>query len=85
MDDFKGWVQERSIYNAMGLDKRYETVLSMNDPNEKSDEGSLVIAKHGKGTFVYSGLVFFRQLPAGVSGAYRLFANILALNQMKAF
>lgn len=85
MDDFKGWVQERSIYNVIGFDKKYESVLSMNDPNEKSDEGSLVIAKHGKGTFVYSGLVFFRQLPAGVSGAYRLFANILALNQMKAF
>ncbi|MBS1613329.1 MAG: LmbE family protein, partial [Bacteroidetes bacterium] len=81
--DFEGWVQERGIYFATELDKGYETVLSMNDPTEKSSDGSLIIAKHGKGNFVYTGLVFFRELPAGVPGAYRLFANLLALPQNK--
>ena len=84
-DDFKGWVQERSIYHADKWDKNFETVLAMNDPGEKPEEGSLVIAKYGKGVFVYTGLVFFRELPAGVPGAYRLLANIIALNRKKAF
>lgn len=82
-EDFKGWVQERGIYFATELDKNYETVLSMNDPNEKAHEGSLIIAKHGKGNFIYTGLAFFRELPAGVPGAYRLFANILSLPKNK--
>jgi hypothetical protein len=82
-DDFKGWVQERGIYFATELDKSYETILSMNDPGEKAHEGSLIIAKYGKGNFVYTGLAFFRELPAGVTGAYRLFANILALPENK--
>jgi hypothetical protein len=81
--DFEGWVQERGIYFASELDKNYETVLSMNDPNEKSNEGSLIIAKYGKGNFVYTGLAFFRELPAGIPGAYRLFANLLSLPQNK--
>jgi hypothetical protein len=55
----------------------------MNDPEEKPTNGSLIIAKYGKGNFVYTGLSFFRQLPAGVSGAYRLFANLLSLPQNK--
>jgi hypothetical protein len=84
-DDFKGWIQERSIYHAGNLDKNFETVLAMNDPGEKPEEGSLVIAKYGKGIFVYTGLVFFRELPAGVPGAYRLLANIIALNRKKTF
>jgi hypothetical protein len=85
-DDFKGWIQERSIYHANAWDStKFETVLSMNDPGEKPDEGSLIIAKHGKGVFVYTGIVFFRELPAGVPGAYRLLANIIALNKKKAF
>jgi len=79
--DFEGWVQERGIYFATELDKNYETVLSMNDPNEKAHDGSLIIAKHGKGNFVYTGLAFFRELPAGVPGAYRLFVNLLSLPQ----
>ena len=57
----------------------------MNDPGEKPDEGSLLIAKYGKGYFTYTGLVFFRELPAGVPGAYRLLANIIALNKKKGF
>jgi LmbE family N-acetylglucosaminyl deacetylase len=85
-DDFKGWVQERSIYHAAAWDStKYETVIAMNDPGEKPDQGSLIIAKHGKGYFTYTGLVFFRELPAGVPGAYRLLANIIALNRKKAF
>ena len=84
-DDFKGWVQERSIYHAANWDKNFEPILSMNDPGEKTDDGSLIIAKYGKGYFTYTGLVFFRELPAGVPGAYRLLANIIALNKKKAF
>ncbi|MBY0427341.1 MAG: LmbE family protein, partial [Cytophagales bacterium] len=77
--DFENWVQERGIYFATDLDPNYEKPLSMNDPNEKPSDGSLIITKYGKGNFVYTGLVFFRELPAGVPGAYRLFANILSL------
>jgi hypothetical protein len=84
-EDFKGWIQERSIYHASDLDKKFETIFSMNDPGEKTDEGSLVIAKYGKGYFTYTGIVFFRELPAGVPGAYRLLANLIALNKKKAF
>jgi hypothetical protein len=83
--DFKGWVQERSIYHATEMDKNLESILRMNDPGEKSEEGSLVIAPYGKGFFAYTGLVFFRELPAGVPGAYRLLANLIALNQKKEF
>ncbi len=84
-DDFKGWVQERSIYHASNWDKNFEPIFSFNDPGEKADEGSLIISKHGKGYFTYTGIVFFRELPAGVPGAYRLLANIIALNKKKAF
>lgn len=82
-EDFSQWVQERSIYHATGWDKAFEPILGMSDPGESADEGSLVIARHGKGYFTYTGLVFFRQLPAGVPGAYRLLANLIALNQKK--
>jgi hypothetical protein len=82
-DDFKGWIQERSIYHADRLDSNYQTILRMNDPGEAPDDGALVIAKYGKGYFTYTGLVFFRELPAGVPGAYRLFANIIELNRKK--
>jgi LmbE family N-acetylglucosaminyl deacetylase len=83
--DFNNWVQERGIYFADQLDPKYETVLAMNDPGEPEQRGSLIIADHGRGKFVYTGLVFFRELPAGVPGAYRLLANILALNAKKGF
>ncbi|HEX8516835.1 MAG TPA: PIG-L family deacetylase [Bacteroidia bacterium] len=82
-NDFEGWVQERGIYFASEIDKQYETVFTMNDPNEKSSDGSLIIGKYGKGNFVYTGLVFFRELPAGIPGAYRLFVNLLSLPQNK--
>ncbi len=81
--DFEGWVQERSTYQALQLDPHYLTPLSMHDTQEQESNGSLVIAKYGKGNFVYSGLVFFRELPAGVPGAYRLMANLIALPQNK--
>jgi LmbE family N-acetylglucosaminyl deacetylase len=84
-DDFKGWVQERSIYDAADTTGKFEKILAMNDPGEKPDDGSLLIAKYGRGYFTYTGLVFFRQLPAGVPGAYRLLANLIALNRKKAF
>lgn len=79
--DFDNWIQERGIYFANDLDPAFQTPLGMNDPGEEENKGSLIIADYGKGKFVYTGLVFFRELPAGISGAYRLFANIIALNK----
>lgn len=81
--DFEGWIQERSIYNAENADTAYKKIFSMKDPGENAQDGSLIIANYGQGRFVYTGLVFFRELPAGVPGAYRLFANIIA-NKRKA-
>jgi LmbE family N-acetylglucosaminyl deacetylase len=77
--DFEGWIQERGIYFATDSLNQYNKVLSMKDPNEKANEGSLLITPYGNGNFVYTGLAFFRQLPAGVPGAYRLFANLISL------
>jgi len=77
--DFDNWVQERGIYFATDSAKNYQQILSMKDPNEKPNEGSLLLAPFGKGNFVYTGLAFFRQLPAGIPGAYRLFANLISL------
>ena len=77
--DFEGWVQERGLYFPDKWDEaHYAAPLTMNDPGEPPLRGSLLIARHGKGRFVYTGLAFFRQLPAGVPGAIRLFANLLA-------
>jgi LmbE family N-acetylglucosaminyl deacetylase len=81
--DFDGWVQERSTYQAEQVDVHYEALIGMNDKNEKESNGSLIIAKYGKGNFVYLSLVMFRQLPAGVPGAYRLMANLIALPKNK--
>lgn len=77
--DFEGWVQERGLYFAQDWDPRYAAPLACADPGEKPLAGSLVAARHGKGWYAYTGLAFFRQLPEGVPGAYRLFANLLAL------
>ncbi|WEK33769.1 MAG: PIG-L family deacetylase [Candidatus Pseudobacter hemicellulosilyticus] len=79
--DFDNWVQERGIYFADQVDPAFQQPLSMADPNEPAQSGSLIIANYGKGKFVYTGLVFFRELPAAVPGAYRLLANIIALNK----
>jgi hypothetical protein len=76
--DFTGWVQERSVYEADGIDSNYVSILGMNDAGEPQRKGSLIVADYGRGRFVYSAIAFFRQLPAGVPGAYRLFANLIA-------
>ena len=76
--DFKDWIQERSTYEAVDFGENYKTLFSMHDSNRDPSQGSLIYTDYGKGRFVYSGLVFFRELPAGVPGAYRLFANLIA-------
>jgi hypothetical protein len=76
--DFEGWIQERGIYYASTTSPQYEKPLSMKDTGEKETDGALLVANYGKGRFVYTGLVFFRELPAGVSGAYRLFVNLIS-------
>ncbi len=76
--DFDGWVQERGLYFPESWDPRYHAPLAMSDPGEKPLDGSLLFARYGKGSYVDTGLAFFRQLPAGVPGAIRLFANLLA-------
>lgn len=79
--DFEGWVQERGLYFAGDRDSAYVDIFEINDKGEDPLRGALTIAEYGKGMFVYTGLSWFRQLPAGVPGAYRLFANMLALKQ----
>jgi len=79
-EDFKGWVQERGLYFADRWDTKYDSVLSCHDANEPDHAGGLLTAKYGKGYYVFCAYAFFRQLPAGVEGAYRLFANILSLH-----
>ncbi|MBY0479157.1 MAG: PIG-L family deacetylase [Chitinophagaceae bacterium] len=76
--DFEGWVQERSVYEADAIDSNFVSILGMHDEGEPQRNGSLIVANYGKGRFVYSAVVFFRQLPAAVPGAYRLMANLLA-------
>ena len=77
-EDFAHWVQERGLYFASSWDERYRPVFSMQDPEEGPQKGALLVAPYGKGRFIYTGIAFFRQLPAGVPGAYRLLANLLA-------
>ncbi|RVU00393.1 PIG-L family deacetylase [Mucilaginibacter limnophilus] len=76
--DFEGWIQERGLYFASGIDATYNTPLLMNDTGMSPDKGSLLVTDYGKGRFVYTSLAFFRELPAGVPGAYRLFINLLS-------
>ena len=76
--DFEGWVQERGLYFPNSWSKEFTPLLAMNDKGETSKDGSLLIAPYGEGNYIYTGLSFFREFPAGVSGAYRLFANLLA-------
>lgn len=78
LDDFRGWVQERGLYFWGTWDPRYQAVLGLTDPGEPEATGGLVYARGGKGVYIYTGLSFFRQLPAGVPGAYRLFVNLLS-------
>lgn len=78
LNDFDGWVQERGLYFPNEWDKNFVPLLEMNDSGENPKSGLLLVTKYGKGTFIYTGLSFFRQLPAGVEGAYKLFINLLS-------
>ena len=79
--DFEGWVQERGLYFPNSWGDEFTPILSMSDKGEPARNGSLLVAKHGKGHYMYTGLSFFRELPAGVSGAYKLFANMLSIGK----
>ena len=79
--DFNGWVQERGVYFPNQWDEHFTPILACHDAGESPKTGSLLIARYGQGYFVYTGLAFFRQLPAGVPGAYRLFANLVSLGK----
>ncbi len=81
--DFDGWVQERGLYFPDSWGKEFTPILSMKDEGEPEKEGSLLVAPYGEGNYIYTGLSFFRELPEGVPGAYRLFANILSLGKGK--
>jgi hypothetical protein len=76
--DFDGWVQERGLYFPNEWSKNYETIISFNDPGETPKDSGILYAKYGKGIFIYSSLSWFRELPAGVPGAYRLFVNLIS-------
>jgi hypothetical protein len=76
--DFEGWVQERGLYFAGDLGDKYTPLIAWNDPGEQALTGGLITCDHGQGRFIYTGISFFRQLPAGVPGAYRLFANLIS-------
>ena len=77
--DFEGWVQERGLYFLAEWDDRFTPLLELNDPDEEPTRGSLLVAPVGRGLYAYVALAFFRQLPAGVPGAHRLFANLVSL------
>jgi len=79
--DFDGWVQERGLYFPNSWSKEYVPILGMNDQGESLKKGSLLVASYGKGSYIYTGLSFFRELPVGVAGAYKLFANMLSINK----
>lgn len=76
--DFRGWLQDRSLYMPRTHAPEYAPVVSTNDPGEPPNDGGILVAKYGEGTYVYTSLAFFRQLPNGVPGAARLFVNLLA-------
>ena len=80
-NDFDGWVQERGLYFARTWDSQYQPVIVCSDPTEKPISGGLLIAQYGKGHYIFTGLSFFRQLPAGVPGAYRLFSNLISIGK----
>ncbi len=82
--DFEGWVQERGLYFPNKWSEHYDALLSMNDKGEPARNGSLLIANYGEGHYVYTGLSFFRELPDGVPGAYKLFANLVSLKKVKS-
>jgi hypothetical protein len=76
--DFDGWVQERGLYFASEWDPRYQSVLESHDPGEQPLQGGMLYTRYGKGVYIFSAYSWFRQLPAGVPGAYRMFANMMS-------
>ena len=80
-EDFNNWVQERGLYFPNEWDAKYDAILSWHDKGEEARNGSLLVTKYGKGNYVYSGISFFRELPAGVPGAYRLLVNLIELGE----
>ena len=81
--DFDNWVQERGLYFPNEWDEKFKPILSANDPDETPKDGGLLVAKHGKGYYIYTGYSWFRELPAGVPGAYRIFTNLISIGQYK--
>ena len=80
-DDFKNWKQEQGLYYPNEWDTNFTAILSSNDKGETPKKGALLVAKYGKGNYIYTGLSFFRELPEGVSGAYKLMANLIAVGR----
>lgn len=81
--DFEGWTQERGLYFPNEWSKEYTPILSMNDKGETAKDGSILVAEYGEGHYIYTGISFFRELPAGVSGAYKLFSNMLSIGKQE--
>jgi hypothetical protein len=81
VNDFENWVQERGLYFPNKWAKEFTPLLGMNDKKNKLTKGALLVAPYGKGYYIYTGISFFRELPAGVPGAYRLFANMLSIGK----
>ena len=81
--DFEGWVQERGLYFPNQWDDRYTPILSSNDPGETPKDGGLLVAEYGQGYFIYTGYSWFRELPAGVPGAFRIFTNMISVGSEK--
>jgi hypothetical protein len=82
--DFNGWIQERSLYMPRTFDAHYHPIVEMSDPGEQSNKGGIIVAPYGRGLYVYTTLAFFRQLPAGVGGAARLFVNLLSMTNSES-
>ena len=83
-DDFKGWVQEQGLYYPSKWDPKYQTVISSSDPGEAAKESAILVTDYGKGHFIYTGLSLFRELPAGVPGAYRIITNMISYGKEPA-
>jgi hypothetical protein len=79
--DFEGWKQEQGLYYPSEWDADFTPIIASNDKGESPKKGAILVAKYGKGNYIYTGLSFFRELPEGVSGAYRLMANMISLKQ----
>jgi hypothetical protein len=82
--DFDGWIQERGLYFASSCDEHYQTPLETHDPGDKDQAGSLLYTRYGKGAYIFTAFSWFRELPAGVPGAYRIFANLISAGKAGA-